>query len=185
VPQKPQLIPEQNPLTPLQGLTTPSPHGPQVGAGMSVSSGIPDFRSEGGLYDQLQRFQLPYPEVSLQRQECVTLQLSLSSVLSLRACPRVRLSSTLISSESSPQRSIFWPRNSIPATFSPPPRITSSGCCTTRGCCYAASLRTLIGAALLRIPNPPLLHCAVKRDGCSLSGSIAMSSASWGVFKGG
>lgn len=34
-----------------------------VGAGMSVSSGIPDFRSPGtGLYDNLQKYDLPYPE---------------------------------------------------------------------------------------------------------------------------
>ena len=35
-----------------------------IGAGMSVSSGIPDFRTPGtGLYDNLQEYDLPYPEV--------------------------------------------------------------------------------------------------------------------------
>uniref|UniRef100_A0A0N7ZBS6 Deacetylase sirtuin-type domain-containing protein n=1 Tax=Scylla olivacea TaxID=85551 RepID=A0A0N7ZBS6_SCYOL len=34
-----------------------------VGAGMSTPSGIPDFRSPGtGLYDNLQKYDLPYPE---------------------------------------------------------------------------------------------------------------------------
>ena len=34
-----------------------------LGAGASVSAGIPDFRSPGtGLYDRLQRYNLPYPE---------------------------------------------------------------------------------------------------------------------------
>lgn len=35
-----------------------------VGAGISVSAGIPDFRTPGtGLYDNLQKYDLPYPEV--------------------------------------------------------------------------------------------------------------------------
>lgn len=34
-----------------------------TGAGISVSAGIPDFRSPGkGLYDNLREFQLPYPK---------------------------------------------------------------------------------------------------------------------------
>ncbi|XP_050716093.1 NAD-dependent protein deacetylase sirtuin-3, mitochondrial-like isoform X3 [Eriocheir sinensis] len=34
-----------------------------VGAGLSTASGIPDFRSPGtGLYDNLQKYDLPYPE---------------------------------------------------------------------------------------------------------------------------
>jgi len=33
------------------------------GAGLSVSAGIPDFRTPGtGLYSNLQKFDLPYPE---------------------------------------------------------------------------------------------------------------------------
>jgi NAD-dependent deacetylase sirtuin 2 len=33
-----------------------------AGAGLSVSAGIPDFRTPGtGLYDNLQRYKLPYP----------------------------------------------------------------------------------------------------------------------------
>lgn len=33
-----------------------------TGAGLSVASGIPDFRSPGtGLYSQLQKYNLPYP----------------------------------------------------------------------------------------------------------------------------
>ena len=34
-----------------------------AGAGMSVSAGIPDFRSpKTGIYDNLKSFNLPYPE---------------------------------------------------------------------------------------------------------------------------
>ncbi|CAF5164436.1 unnamed protein product, partial [Rotaria magnacalcarata] len=34
-----------------------------VGAGISTPSGIPDFRTPGtGLYDNLQRYNIPYPE---------------------------------------------------------------------------------------------------------------------------
>jgi NAD-dependent SIR2 family protein deacetylase len=34
-----------------------------TGAGLSVASGIPDFRSPGtGLYSQLEKYNLPFPE---------------------------------------------------------------------------------------------------------------------------
>ena len=34
-----------------------------AGAGISVAAGIPDFRSPGtGLYDQIKKYDLPYPE---------------------------------------------------------------------------------------------------------------------------
>eukprot|EP00755_Sulcionema_specki_P020626 Sspe_Gene.72424::Locus_43220_Transcript_1_1_Confidence_1.000_Length_500::g.72424::m.72424/K11412/SIRT2, SIR2L2; NAD-dependent deacetylase sirtuin 2 len=33
-----------------------------LGAGVSTSAGIPDFRSEGGLYSMLGEYNLPYPE---------------------------------------------------------------------------------------------------------------------------
>lgn len=34
-----------------------------TGAGISVSAGIPDFRTKGtGLYSQLEKYKLPYPE---------------------------------------------------------------------------------------------------------------------------
>ena len=34
-----------------------------AGAGISVSAGIPDFRSPGvGIYDNLKQYNLPYPE---------------------------------------------------------------------------------------------------------------------------
>ena len=37
-----------------------------AGAGVSTSAGIPDFRSPGtGLYDNLQKYNLPDPQVSL------------------------------------------------------------------------------------------------------------------------
>ena len=35
-----------------------------TGAGLSVAAGIPDFRTPGtGLYSQLQKYNLPYPEL--------------------------------------------------------------------------------------------------------------------------
>ncbi|KAF3848061.1 hypothetical protein F7725_021089 [Dissostichus mawsoni] len=38
-----------------------------VGAGISTSAGIPDFRSPGtGLYANLQKYNLPYPEAIFQ-----------------------------------------------------------------------------------------------------------------------
>lgn len=38
-----------------------------TGAGISVSAGIPDFRSPGtGLYDNLKQYNLPFPEAIFQ-----------------------------------------------------------------------------------------------------------------------
>ena len=38
-----------------------------TGAGISVACGIPDFRSKGGLYDQLEQYGLPDPQCMFDR----------------------------------------------------------------------------------------------------------------------